>query len=53
MAGAACKRLVRPTQRKAGHLVVVKAALLPVSAIVAACAIGAVTSFVDVVFHMA
>lgn len=53
VAGIACEGLVSPAQCKPGHLVVVKAALLPVPVIVAAGAVAAITPFVDIVPHMA
>lgn len=52
MTGVADQWLVRTAQREPSHRVVVKAALLPVAAIVAANAIGAVVALVDIVLHM-
>lgn len=53
VAGGADKRLVRAAKRKPCHRVVIEAVLLPVAAIVAARAIGAVAALVDIVLHMA
>lgn len=51
--GIAREWLVRAAQGKSGHRVVVETALLPIPAVVAACAIGSVTAFVNIILHMA
>lgn len=53
VAGIAFERLVRTAQRKASHRVVVEIALLPVTAIVAARAIGSIATFMRVILGMA
>lgn len=51
--GIAREWLVSTAQGKSGHCVVVETALFPVPAVVAACAIGSVAAFVNIVLHMA
>lgn len=53
VAGIAGKGLMSAVQREPGHRVVVEAVLLPVAAIMAVRAIGAVAALVDVILHMA
>lgn len=50
---AAGKRLVRAAQGKTGHRVVIEACLLPVAAVVAARALGAIAAFVDIILDVA
>lgn len=50
--GAAHERLMSPAQREPCHRVVVEAGLLPVAAIVAPRAVGAIAALVNIVLHM-
>ena len=53
VAGSTGQGLVCAAQGKTGHYIVVEAALLPVAAIVAARALGAIAAFVDIILDVA